>query len=97
MPSRIREALARMDERRKVWYLCRRDSDPDGVWYAKLDPKPEWDWCYKVGRCKWLCEARVTRAYAESRTGRKLMEMRRLVDTIRHSGGAARSRPTERP
>lgn len=87
--SRVRQALSRMDAARKEWWLVRRDSDADGIWYAVLSPKREWDWAYKVGRSKWLAERRVTNARKESRTGRKLEEIRRLVDIIRHSGGSS--------
>ena len=91
--SRVRDALRRMDAAREEWWLVRRDSDADGIWYAELAPKPGWDWAYKVGRAKWLAKARVTRARKESRTGRKLEEIRRLVDMIRASGGSSAGRP----
>lgn len=87
--TRVRQALRRMDAAREEWWLVRRDSDPDGIWYATLAPKRGWDWAYKVGRSKWLAERRVTKARKESRTGRKLEEIRRLVDMIRHSGGSS--------
>ena len=87
--SRVRDALRRMDAAREEWWLVRRDSDADGIWYAELAPKRGWDWAYKVGRAKWLAKARVTRARKESRTGRKLEEIRRLVDMIRASGGSS--------
>jgi predicted metalloprotease len=87
--TRVRQALRRMDAAREEWWLVRRDSDPDGIWYAVLSPKREWDWAYKVGRAKWLAKARVTRARKESRTGRKLEEIRRLVDMIRTSSGSS--------
>lgn len=87
--SSTRDALRRLDAQRKEWWLVRRDTEPDGIWHAVLAPRREWDWAYKVGHAKWLAKARVTRARQESRTGRKLMEIRRLVDMIRHSGGSS--------
>ncbi len=97
MNQRTQEAVRRMDAKRQEWWIVRRDSDPDGIWYAVLDPKLGWDWAYKVGRAKWLAHHRITRARKESRTGRKLEEIRRLVDMMRHSGGHSASRGVEGP
>jgi hypothetical protein len=76
-----------MDAKRQEWWIVRRDSEAPGIWHAVLDPKSDWDWAYKVGRSKWLAQHRITRARQESRTGKRLVEIRRLVDMIRHSGG----------
>jgi len=45
------------------WWMCRRDTDPEGVWFFRLDPYADaWDWRIRIGQNKKQAERRVRAA-----------------------------------
>ena len=45
------------------WWMCRRDTDPEGVWFFRLDPYADaWDWRIRIGPNKKQAERRVRQA-----------------------------------